>query len=76
MQQKSTATLNITPKLKDNCKTITWARGSVGYPLASVKCYVLRAVTTKPSPSHITAENGLLLLTAQTLAVEGTLQIR
>ncbi len=50
-------------------QTITWARGKVVYQLASIKCYVLLTVTTKPSPGHITAKNGHFLLAVQTLAV-------
>ncbi len=54
--------------------TITWARGKVVYRLASIKCYVLHSITTKPSPGHITAKNGHFVLTVQTLAVGEMLQ--
>ena len=50
-------------------------QGTVGYSLVLVKCYMPHVVTTKPSPSHITAENGHLLLTVQTLAVRGILKL-
>ncbi len=49
--------------------------GAVGQSLASFKWYVPHTVTTKPSPSHITAENRHLLITVQTLAVRGILEI-
>ncbi len=51
------------------CQAITGARGKVVYRLACIKCYVPHTVTTKPGPRHITAKNGHLLLTVQTLAV-------
>ncbi len=69
MQQKSNLTFKITPKDRMICQTLTWARGKVVYRLASIKCYVPHTVTTKPSPGHITAKNGHLLLMVQTLAV-------
>ncbi len=47
----------------------------VGYSQESFKCYVVHAATTKPSPSHITAKNGHLLLMVQTLAVKGIPEI-
>ncbi len=69
MQLKPTLTIKMTPKYQMICQTITWARGKVVYRMASIKCYVLPTVTTKPSPGHITTKNGHLLLTVQTLTV-------
>ncbi len=66
----------LTPKLpKWFTKPLPGPGGQVVYRLVSIKWYVLHFVTTKPSPRHIAAKNGHLLLTVQTLAVGEMLQI-
>ncbi len=76
MPRKFTVTLNINPDatryLSNRDFDPYMDQGTVGYSMASFKCYVLHAATTKLSPSHITAKNGRLLITVQTLAERGS----